>query len=288
MMGLSERARAKINLTLRVLGKRPDGFHELDSIVAFADVGDTVTMAPGKPREVLAYGPFASAITGENLVSRAVALALKAEPRLEIGHIAIEKLLPVAAGIGGGSADAAAALRLIRAANPHVAAAIDWNSLASELGSDVPVCLGNRACRMQGRGEVLTPLTGLSPLPAVLVNPRVPVPADKTRQVFRILAAPPISPNPERAIDLPSRSRDWTRFLAAAGNDLEAAAAAVVPAVIVVLAALRAHPSTRLARLSGAGPTCFALTATSADADTLAEAISDAHPEWWVRATMLG
>lgn len=285
MMGLSELARAKINLTLRVLGKRPDGFHELDSIVAFADIGDTVMMAPGKPRQVDAFGPFASDIVGDNLVTRAIELSLAAEPALDIGHIAIEKLLPVAAGIGGGSADAAAALRLIRSANPKLASAIDWARLAAELGSDVPVCLANQACRIQGRGERLTPVTTLSPFAAVLVNPRVPVPSDKTRRVFATLVA---APQATRATpSLPSGTDDWLAFITASGNDLETSASTVVPAISEVLAELRAHPETRLARLSGAGPTCFALTSTRTDAGHLAAAIASEHPEWWVRATTI-
>jgi 4-diphosphocytidyl-2-C-methyl-D-erythritol kinase len=273
---------------LRVLGKRADGFHELDSIVAFASIGDTVIMSPGKPRQVDVFGPFASAIVGENLVSRAVALAIAAEPRLEIGHIAIEKLLPVASGIGGGSADAAAAIRLIRLANPRFAATVDWSRLATDLGSDIPVCMADRACRMQGRGEHLSPIATLPPLHVVLVNPRVPVPADKTRQVFALLAAKPLPTSPAHAARLPSRPADWMAFLAAAGNDLEVAATAVVPAIREVLATLRAHDAAHLVRLSGAGPTCFALTASHADAEQLATAVEAAHPQWWVRATTLG
>lgn len=285
MMGLAATAKAKVNLTLRVLGKRPDGFHELDSVVAFASVGDTVMMAPGKPRQVDTFGPFASAIAGENLVARAVALALAIEPRLDIGHIAIEKILPVAAGIGGGSSDAAAALRLIRSANPRFAGAIDWTTLAADLGSDVPVCLVNAASRIQGRGERLTPIASLPPISAVLVNPRVAVPADKTRQVFASLRAPPLGSAITR--ELPAEAADWLDFLAEARNDLEAPACAVIPAIRDVLTALRSHPATSLARLSGAGPTCFALTASQSDADRLAAAISTEHPMWWIRATTL-
>ena len=291
MSGLAVTARAKINLTLRVLGRRPDGFHALDSLVAFADIGDTVVMAPGKPRGVSTFGPFASAIIGENLVARAIALTLEAEPRLDIDHIGIEKLLPVAAGIGGGSADAAAALRLIRSINRHYADAVDWMAVAARLGSDVPVCLLDRACRMTGRGDVLTPLTGLAPLPAVLVNPRAAVPADKTAQVVRLLAAPMLTETAQPSDKVPAAEHasvaGWLAHLRELGNDLEAPATKVVPAIAAVLAALREHPATALARLSGAGPTCFALTATPHDAAALAEHLSERHPAWWVRATVL-
>lgn len=288
MMGLSELARAKINLTLRVLGKRADGFHEIDSIVAFADLGDTVIMAPGKPRQVDAFGPFASAIVGENLVTQAIQLALAAEPTLDIGHFAIEKLLPVAAGLGGGSADAAAALRLIRRANPHVAGSVNWNRIAAELGSDVSVCLAACACRMTSRGEHLAPLAGLPRLSAVLVNPQARVPADKTRQVFRILSAPSLPYGATHAILPPTTAEGWMTFMAQGSNDLEAAASEVVPDIRGVLVMLRAHSSTRLARLSGAGPTCFALTDGPEEAERLAWDISDKRPEWWVRATIIG
>lgn len=286
MVGLCEIARAKINLTLRVLGRRRDGFHQLDSLVAFAGLGDTVIMAPGKPCGVSVFGPFASAIVGENLVSRAIASALAVEPALDIGHIAIEKLLPVAAGIGGGSADAAAALRLIKEANPRLAERIDWQALAAELGSDVPVCFSNQACHMAGRGDILTPVAIASPLPAVLVNPRVPVPADKTRQVFTLLEADPLAGETNDAAP-PINLRDWVKAIETCGNDLEKPASSVVPAIAEVLRSLRSHSATRVARLSGAGPTCFALTATAADADHVAQAVSSAHPDWWVRATSL-
>ena len=185
-------ARAKVNLTLRVHGRRADGFHELDSVVAFADIGDAVTLVAGAPIGVAMRGPFASAIGGENLAQRALSLAAAAAPELQLGHVTIDKQIPVAAGLGGGSADAAAVLRLIQRANPAHAARHDWLALAAGLGSDVPVCFADRACRMSGRGEIVEPIGVLPPLPAVLINPQVPVPPNKTRAVFTQLAAPPL------------------------------------------------------------------------------------------------
>ncbi len=279
---LSEQARAKVNLTLRILGRRPDGFHELDSIVAFAGLGDVVTLTLGAPPTVSVDGPFGAMIDGENLATRALALVSAAAPDLTTGAISIEKHVPVAAGLGGGSADAAAVLRLLRRANPARASQIDWLAIAAQLGSDVPACVESRPCRMTGRGETLTAIDGFAAIAAVLVNPQVPVPAGKTRQVFQRLAAAPIG---SRAA---TTSIPWTAAQAVAGsNDLEPPAKAVMPAIATVLDALTRDPLPSAARLSGAGPTCFALTATMDDAYAVAKRISQQHPSWWVRATTL-
>jgi 4-diphosphocytidyl-2-C-methyl-D-erythritol kinase len=278
---LSERARAKVNLTLRVLGKRPDGFHELDSVVAFADAGDIVTLTVGAAPTVSVYGPFASTIEGENLAARALELAVATVPDLKTGAISIEKHLPVAAGVGGGSADAAAVLRLLKRANPERAAAIDWPGIAAQLGSDVPVCFESRPCRMTGRGETLSVLDGFLPMAAVLVNPQVPVPADKTRQIFKHLAAGPV-------VQVPSAVTVWTAAAALnATNDLQAPATAVIPEIATIVRALMNDTLPHAARLSGAGPTCFALLQTMDDAYAVADRISVQHPTWWVRATTL-
>ncbi len=276
---LAEQARAKVNWTLRILGKRADGFHELDSVVAFAGIADVVTLTVGAPVAVAVHGPFGGLIEGDNLALRALAAAKAARPDLKVGALTIEKHLPVAAGLGGGSADAAAVLRLLRRANPRMTAHVDWLGLAAELGSDVPVCLLSRTCRMRGRGERLGVHLGLPAMAVVLVNPRVAVPADKTRQVFRHLAAPSLPADqlpPPRGVSPTNR------------NDLQDAASAVVPAIADVLSALRGNALTLEARLSGAGPTCFARTATMADAYQLAQEIAATHPTWWARATTLG
>ncbi len=281
---LCERARAKVNLTLRVLGRRTDGFHELDSVVAFAEVGDVVTLTVGAAPTVSVNGPFASAIEGENLAARALRAVASAAPDFKSGAISIEKHLPVAAGVGGGSADAAAVLRLIRQANAARAVDVDWMALAAQLGSDVPVCLESRACRMSGRGETLTVLDGFVPMAAVLVNPQVPVPADKTGRIFRHLAAGPFSCQSGAGREVKS----WTAAETLHGaNDLEVPATAVIPSIATVLGSLKADPLSLAARLSGAGPTCFALTATIGDAHAIAARIAERHPGWWVRATTL-
>ena len=280
-------ARAKVNLTLRVLGRRADGFHELDSLVAFADISDRVVFCSGRFPSVSMTGTFGAAIVGENLASRALALLAVQAPQLELGSILIEKLLPIAAGLGGGSADAAATLRLVREANEGRSDGLDWHALAAQLGSDVPVCLIGIACRMTGRGETLDAVDGAVELPAVLVNPQVRVPSDKTRVVFQILAAGPLVTGSERMPPIPRDMGGWLDRIGNGCNDLEVPAAIVVPDIGDVLAALRAHPLTRLARLSGAGPTCFGLTASVTDAATLASDLGRAHPTWWVRATVL-
>lgn len=282
----TELARAKINLTLAVRGRRSDGFHELDSVVAFADIGDRLKLTSGVPTAVHVEGPFAAAIIGENLAAQALALIAAAAPGLVPGRLTLSKMLPVAAGVGGGSADAAAVFRLVQAAHPQATAHVDWMGLAARLGSDVPVCFANVACLMTGRGDVLAALDAFDPLPAVLINPQVPVPTDKTRQVFAHLGAQPLKDAPTVAAPA-HRSVVSLDMLRTADNDLEPAATIVVPAIATVLAAARADPRTLLARLSGAGPTCFALTKTQADADALAEELSARHPSWWVRATQL-
>ena len=284
---LSEYARAKVNLTLRVLGRRADGFHELDSLVAFADVGDRVTLATDLAPGVHITGPFAAAIEGENLAARALALLSRTEPELRFGLVVIDKHLPVAAGLGGGSANAAAVLRLIKRANPALSERVNWMAMAAHLGSDVPACFANHACRMTGRGETLGAVPNFAPLHAVLVNPHVPVPADKTRQVFRRLAAAPLAEVTPEGFAGSSTADGWMEHIRDGRNDLEAPATAVIPAIAGVLAVVRADRRTQLARLSGAGPTCFALTATSDDAQGLAADLAARHPVWWIRATQL-
>lgn len=283
---LTETARAKVNLTLRVLGRRTDGFHELQSLVAFAGVGDVVTLRIGAPPEVIATGPYASAIDGENIAARALGALTETAPALVLGGVEIEKRLPVAAGIGGGSADAAAVLRAVRAANPVLASTIDWPALAASLGADVPVCLASVAQFMWGIGSETVPVPALPPLPAVLVNPAVPL---ATAAVFRALGALP-APARSPAPDVPARFPDLATvaaYLNAHGNDLEPAARALCPAIGAVLAVLGGAPRVVLARMSGSGPTCFALFDSAEAAETAARRIRALEPTWWAVATTL-
>lgn len=290
MSPIRELAPAKINLTLDVLGKRADGYHELQSLVAFAGKGDVLTLDTNAPLGVTASGPFAGSIAGANLIETTLQLIAKAAPQLLLGAVHLEKNLPVAAGIGGGSADAAAVIRAVQRANPDIAAHVDWTALAVRIGADVPVCLTSRLAWMTGLGERVAPLASATPLalPAVIVNPLVPVPADKTAQVFRALRAAPL-PASFSAADLPDiRTAGELLALVESGhNSLEPPCRAVVPAVDDVLTALAALPGMQLARMSGGGPTCFALFGDEASATAAAAQLCGKHPEWWVRATVL-
>jgi 4-diphosphocytidyl-2-C-methyl-D-erythritol kinase len=282
-----EHAPAKVNLTLHVLGRRGDGYHDLESLVAFARHGDRLTFTPGDEFALAVGGPNAERIgeAGDNLVLKAVrALAARIDG-LRLGSFHLEKRLPVAAGLGGGSADAAAALRLIAC---HNGIALDDGRLfeaARLTGADVPVCLEPRARTMRGIGDVLSAPLGLPPLPAVLVNPGVAVP---TRDVFAALGiAPGAQRRPADAAEVPRQRAALLTFLAGRANDLEPAALAVAPAIATTLAALRAVPGCRLARMSGSGATCFALFPSAHAASAAARSLVSAHPSWWVRATTL-
>ena len=276
-------APAKINLTLRVIGRRADGYHELESLVAFADVGDTLTLTPAAATTLEVAGPFGGVCgaTADNLVLKAAAALGARVPDLRGGGFRLEKTLPVAAGIGGGSSDAAAALRLLARANgiplddPRLAAA------ALAVGADVPVCVAAEARVMRGIGEILSAPVGLPPLPAVLVNPGV---ATATRDVFKAFAgmhgdATPLGEVPKAGL---------VDFLHAHGNDLTPAAIACVPVIGEVLDVLAALPGARLARMSGSGSTCFALFDTPAAAADAAGTLRSGRPDWWVAATTLG
>ena len=285
MQPIVERAPPKVNLTLRVVGRRADGYHEIDSLVVFAhDLADIITLTPGQNQRVTTTGPFGGSIAGENLISVALARIAQAAPNLTLGTVNLEKNLPNAAGIGGGSADAAAVIRAVQRANPD--AAINWTRIAASLGADVPVCLAARAQRMTGIGERLTAIAALPALTAVLVNPQAPVPADKTAQVFRKLAAPPFAATPGDVSPNQFASRAaLLTHMRATGNDLLAPARAVVPAIDDVLAALTASPSCELAQLSGGGPTCFGIFPDMHAAHAAAATLSQTYPTWWIRAS---
>jgi 4-diphosphocytidyl-2-C-methyl-D-erythritol kinase len=287
---LIESGHAKINLTLRVVGRRTDGYHELESLVAFADCADRLVLTTGSELHLKTVGPLAQSCgdNADNLVLKAARLLGERVPNLRMGEFTLDKVLPVAAGIGGGSADAAAALRLLARAN---GIALDDGRLieaAQMTGADVPVCLASRACVMTGVGETLLPLE-LPKIACVMVNPRVPVP---TKDVFQELglrngellvgAADVIEaaqwPEPGASIG------DWLEALSLFGNDLEAPAVRVKPVISQVLASLREADGVGLARMSGSGATCFALFENGADALRASQKIQLDHPQWWVHA----
>ncbi len=286
---LVEAAPAKINLTLRVVGRRADGYHEIESLVAFARLGDGVTLTPGAPLGLDVRGPFASRAgrTADNLVLKAARELARRVDALALGRFVLDKRLPVAAGLGGGSADAAAALRLLAAANDLAPDDPRLLAAARATGADVPVCLDPRPRIMRGIGDVLSAPLDLPPLPVVLVNPGEPL---ATRDVFAAFAAG--APAPGAAIDVAATRLDSLRAvldaLAGAANDLEPAAVSLCPAVADVLAALARTGSCRLARMSGSGATCFGLFDSERAAEAAARSLRGVQRAWWVRASVLG
>lgn len=288
----AERAPAKINLTLRVTGRRADGYHELESLVVFAGVGDTLTFTPARTLALAVDGPTAAAAgsTDDNLVLKAARALAEHVEGLKLGRFTLTKRLPVAAGVGGGSSDAAAALRLLGRANRIALDDPRLMEAASVTGADVPVCLDPRPRVMRGIGEILSGPLALPKLPAVLVNPRVAVP---TKEVFATLRAQRQAQwTAVGCADFEARRRwkavDLIQVLADEPNDLEAPAVEVAPAIVQVLAGLRALRGCRLARMSGSGATCFALFGTAPAAAVAARTLRAKHPDWWVRATKLG
>lgn len=282
---LVERAPAKINLTLRVLGRRADGYHELESLVAFAELADTLALQPEGSVALDVSGPFAgpSGPVSDNLVLKAAAALGRRVGGLQAGHFQLEKNIPVAAGIGGGSADAAAALRLLARANDIALDDARLMEAARETGADVPVCLASRPCIMRGIGELLSPPLELPQLPAVLVNPGV---ALATRDVFAKFAG---MQSVQNAIgDLPRSADALIGFLEQHGNDLAPAAIACAPVIAEVIDSLRAVQGCRLARMSGSGATCFGLFASAGEAAAAAWLLQAGHKDWWVCSTSIG
>jgi 4-diphosphocytidyl-2-C-methyl-D-erythritol kinase len=284
-----ERAPAKINLSLGILGRRADGYHLIDSIVAFASEHDRLTFVPGRGlglalrgRNVPAAGPVA-----DNLVIKAAYALADQVPGLGLGRFELTKRLPIAAGIGGGSADAAAALRLLARANRLSLDDPRLFRAARIVGADVPVCVDPKPRLMRGIGEQLSQPLPLPRIPALLINPGVAV---ATRDVFASLGLKlgtrvrrPFAPRRW------PRGRDaWIALLAKRTNDLEAPAVALQPVIAEVLAILHQQSRCELARMSGSGATCFGLFATPGAAASAARAISRAHPRWWIKAVTIG
>jgi 4-diphosphocytidyl-2-C-methyl-D-erythritol kinase len=286
---LVDTAPAKVNLTLRVLGRRADGYHEIESLVAFAEIGDALSLAPGGDLALTVRGPTApqAGTEADNLVLKAARALAARSPGLRLGAFDLDKRLPVAAGLGGGSADAAAALRLLAQSNGIALDDPRLYEAARATGADVPVCLDPRPRVMRGIGEILSAPLDLPPLPAVLVNPGV---ALATKSVFARWA-PAVGQygacDPATLAGLTKRE-DLLLFLMRQPNDLEFSAIALAPAVAEVLQALRGLPGRRLARMSGSGATCFALFSSAAEAIMAAKILSEKFPHWWVRASRLG
>lgn len=278
-----EAARAKVNLALHVVGRRADGFHDLDSIVVFADIGDRLTLTPAENWSLDIVGPFAGSLAAspDNLVMRgALALEGLLGGRIGRARLRLEKNLPVASGIGGGSADAAAVIRGLLALAGIKPEAVALERLALTLGADVPVCLSGKACRMSGIGERLAELGEVPALPALLVNPGVPV---ATVEVFGRLG---LTLGQAGFAPITERRSDFLEWLAACRNDLQQPAEALVPAVGMVIQALAQAKGCRLARMSGSGATCFGIFVDAESAGAAAQAFRGRG--WWAEPTVLG
>jgi len=285
---LAEFAPAKVNLTLHVLGRRADGYHEIESLVAFAGVGDRLTFQPGRQLELAVQGPTGAAAgeTADNLVVKAAQALAERVEGLRTGQFLLVKQLPVAAGLGGGSSDAAAAIRLLANVNGLALQDQRVRAAAQTTGADVPVCLEPKARMMRGIGEILSDPMTLPHLPAVLVNPGVATP---TRDVFAALAAPALMrpPEPDEFISIETDAASLIPLLAGRRNDLQTPAIKLQPVIADVLRALERSANCLLARMSGSGATCFGLFGSHAAAEEAAQRIGAAHPTWWVRATSL-
>jgi len=275
-------APAKVNLYLHVVGRRTDGYHVLDSLAVFPPVGDHLTATPATGLTLTITGPFSAGLQAEpdNLVLRAARALAEAAGVAANAAITLDKHLPIASGIGGGSADAAAALRLLARLWSIPAGTVDLGAIGARLGADIPVCLTPAPTRMGGIGEILSPAAALPHAGLLLVNPGVAV---ATPAVFRARTGPFSPP----AI-LPggwANAGAMAQALAALSNDLQPAAEQLCPIITEVLATLAALPGARLARMSGSGATCFAIFDSATAAETAAATL---HPTaWWVWAGAL-
>lgn len=282
-------APAKVNLTLHVLGRRPDGYHEIESLVVFADIGDRLTLVPGPALELSVQGRTAASAgtTEDNLVLKAARALAGRIAGLKAGRFELDKDLPVAAGLGGGSSDAAAALRLLAQLNALSLEDERVRDAARVTGADVPVCLDPKPRMMRGIGEVLSSPVALPKLPAVLVNPGVAVP---TKDVFTALAAQPLAakPKPDDFIRGQMDAAGVVSAVEQRRNDLENPAIRIQRIIDQVLVDLHQSANCRLARMSGSGATCFGLFSTKADAENAARDLAARHPDWWVKATVFG
>jgi 4-diphosphocytidyl-2-C-methyl-D-erythritol kinase len=273
---IHEFAAAKINVALHVLGRRQDGYHELDSIVAFADYGDELTFTPSEQTHLTVTGPFGNDVpnTSDNLILKAYA-ALSQHAELKPAHVQLTKNLPVASGIGGGSADAAAALRGFMRISGIRFDSETMQKIALSLGADVPVCLHAKSCRMQGVGEVITPLEQLQYQHIVLVNP---MQACSTAAIFKTMDLKPgdMTGTP-LVIENPG---EWR-------NDMTEAAIKTLPVIADVLNAIEATHHAKVVRMSGSGATCFALCETQEDSKVIVDYIQSRHHDWWTKAAKL-
>jgi 4-diphosphocytidyl-2-C-methyl-D-erythritol kinase len=282
--GNRERAPAKINLSLSVLGRRADGYHDLDSLIVFADCADELTLIEG-PGAMTVSGPFAEALSsagGDTLTARARAFWHNQIGILPDFAMHLDKNLPIAAGIGGGSADAAALLRLLERLTGCGLAPAHYPAMVDQIGADVPACLVGRPLRLRARGEIIQPLQAWPEFDAVLVNPGLKLP---TKEVFAHWSS---QPRPEHPRQFSTSIRgEALAYLKASGNDLLSPALKVCPPLGLVLSALEGEEGARHAGLSGSGATCFALFDSPSEARDAAVRLSAKQPHWWIRPVVL-
>ncbi len=284
---LTEFALAKVNLFLHVLGRRPDGYHLLESLVAFADHGDEVHLLPDQPLGLSIEGPFAAglSVADDNLVLRAARSFVAHVGPGRLGRFVLVKALPVASGIGGGSADAAAALRLLARANDIPLSDPRLIDCAAMLGADVPACLDRKTRLISGIGHELGPPLASEPAPVLLVNPGVGV---STAEIFRQLGLEPGQRHERPPVSYARMPLQPLNFLATqTRNDLQPPAEALVPEITAVLGALRHQAGCWLARMSGSGATCYAIFSNAHARNAAARDIAARNPGWWVSATAL-
>lgn len=289
-MSLSAFAPAKVNLFLHVGPPAQDGYHPIASLMAFADVGDRVAVQPADAPEFEITGPFAGGLHADddNLVVRAAnaLLARVGGPKPPF-RLILDKQLPVAAGLGGGSSDAGATLKLLRGALDLPVQDEILTAIAAGLGADGPVCLWGRTAMAQGRGDILSTPPSFRPVDAVLVNPKVPSPTGAVYRAYDDDGSPggdDLPPLP----DVFEGPEELAAFLSYCRNDLEAPAVRLEPRIGEVLETLRGEPETLLGRMSGSGATCFALCAGDIEAEGLAERLEAMRPDWWVRRCRIG
>jgi 4-diphosphocytidyl-2-C-methyl-D-erythritol kinase len=282
-------APAKVNLFLHVVGRRADGYHELESLFVFTHLGDRLTATAAPDLSLAITGPFGGALAAGqgNLVLRAAESLRQVAGRSLGAQLTLEKNRPVAAGIGGGSADAAAALRLLNRLWGLGFGPRALSSIGLALGADVPACLAGRPALVRGVGEQITPMPAPPPIHLLLVNPGVPL---ATVDVFRRRSGPfaeggmvPMTVTSTVA----STAAAFAAALSRCRNDLEPAAVQLVPAISAVLTSLAAAPGCLLARMSGSGASCFGLFGDAGAAKKAAEILRAAHPDWWVAATSI-
>ena len=309
-------APAKINLTLRIIGRRADGFHELESLVAFAPFGDRLTLWTDGPLDLRVSGPMAAGAgpLADNLVLRAARALAERIEGLKLGRFVLFKRLPSGAGLGGGSSDAAAALRLIAKANGLGLDDPRIREAARATGADIPVCLDPRPRFMRGIGEMLSPPLALPKLGILIVHPGLALP---TAPVFKALGLAPgepfVAPSPPPSVSPPPRGvgpgvgvggsgtavphgdgsqapkrNALLAWLSSERNDLEKAAISIAPQIADVLSAIMGLPGCRLARMSGSGSACFGLFDSVRAAAAAARRLAAARPSWWVQAGLLG